>query len=83
MHLDKTVIRWNVIAFGILGLLSLVFGLTGLGAMSIIFAVVNIIASLIYLLMKDYQKLKTSLLICGILFLVGFGLCSSFPLNFN
>jgi len=83
MHLDKAVIRWNVIAFGILGLLSLVFGLTGLGAMSIIFAVVNIIASLIYLLMKDYQKLKTSLLICGILFLVGFGLCSSFPLNFN
>jgi 4-hydroxybenzoate polyprenyltransferase len=83
MHLDKAVIRWNVIAFGILGLLSLVFGLTGLGAMSIIFAVVNIIASLIYLFMKDYQKLKTSLLICGILFLVGFGLCSSFPLNFN
>jgi len=83
MHLDKAVIRWNVIAFGILGLLSLVFGLTGLGAMSIIFAVVNIIASLIYLLMKDYHKLKTSLLICGLLFLIGFGLCSSFPLNFH
>jgi 4-hydroxybenzoate polyprenyltransferase len=83
MHLDKTVIRWNAIAFGILGLLSLAFGLTGLGAMSIIFAVVNIIASLIYLLMKDYHKLKTSLLICGLLFLIGFGLCSSFPLNFH
>ncbi len=83
MRLDKKVIRWNAIAFGILGVLSLVFGLTGLGAMSIIFGVVNLIATLIYLLMKDYQKLTTSLLICGLLFLVGFGLCSSFPLNFH
>jgi hypothetical protein len=81
MHLDKKVIRWNGIAFGIFGLMSLVFGLTGLGAMSIIFAVVNFVATLIYLLMKDYQKLTTSLLICGFLFLVGFGLCSNFPFN--
>ena len=81
MLLDKKVIRWNAIAFGIFGMLSLVFGLTGLGAMSIIFAGVNLLATLIYLLTKDYHKLKTSLLICGILFLVGFGLCSSFPFN--
>lgn len=83
MFLNKKVIRWNAIAFGIFGLLSLVFGLTGLGAMSIIFGAVNLLATLIYLFIKDYQKLQTSLLIGAVLFLIGLGLCSTFPLNFH
>lgn len=81
--LNKEIIKYNAIFFAIFGLLSLVFGLTGLGAMSIIFAAVNLFVSLIYLITGEYQKLKTTLLISGALFLIGFGLCSSFPLFTN
>jgi hypothetical protein len=83
MPLNKNVIQWNAVAFGIFGLLSLVFGLPGLGAMAILFAAINLLSSLIYLLSKQYQKLQTSLLISGVLFLIGFGLCSAFSLSFH
>ena len=81
--LDKKVIQWNAIFFGVLGLLSLVFGLTGLGAMAIIFAAVNLFTSLIYFIVKRNDKGKTCLLIGGCLLLLGFALCSGFPLNFH
>jgi len=81
--LNKKVLQWNGIFFGLLGLLSLVFGLTGLGAMAIIFGSVNLFVSLIYFLVKQNDKAKTCLLISGCLLLLGFALCSSFPLNIH
>ncbi len=81
--LNKEIIKYNAIFFAICGVLSLVFGLTGLGAMSIIFAVINMFISLVYFLSKQNSKAKTCLLISGVLFLVGFALCSSFPFMLN
>ena len=81
--LNNKVLKYNAIFFSIIGLLSLVFGLAGLGAVSIIFAAANMFMSLIYLITKEYQKLKTTLIIGGVLFLIGFGLCSSFRLFTN
>jgi hypothetical protein len=81
--LDKKVIRWNAIFFGILGLLSLVFGLPGLGAMSIIFGAVNLFAALGYFIVKQNGIAKTCLLVGGCLLLLGFALCSAFSLNFR
>ena len=83
MLFNKKVIQWNAIFFGVLGLLSLVFGLTGLGAMAIIFGAVNLFGSLIYFLVKQNDKAKTCLLIGGSLFLLGFALCSAFPFNIH
>lgn len=83
MQLDKKLLRGNAIVFGIFGLLSLVFGLPGLGAMAIIYSIGNLLVSLIFLVKKEYSKLQTSLLISGILLLIGFGLCTSFQLNFH
>jgi hypothetical protein len=83
MLFNKDVIKYNAIFFGIFGVLSLVFGLTGLGAMSIIFAAINLFLSLIFFLTKQNDKGKTSLLIGGCLLLIGFALCSAFPLNLH
>jgi hypothetical protein len=83
MLFNKGVIKWNAIFFAIFGLFSLIFGLTGLGAMAIIFAGVNIFISLIYFLSKQNDKAKACLLVGGSLLLVGFALCSAFPLNFH
>jgi hypothetical protein len=79
--LDKKVIRWNAIFFGILGVLSLVFGLTGLGAMSIIFGAGNLFAALVCFIVKQNGAAVTCLLVGGCLLLLGFALCSSFPFN--
>ena len=68
--LNKKVIRWNARFFGILGLLSLVFGLTGLGAMAIIFGGVNILAALINFIVKKNKAAKTCMLVGGCLFLL-------------
>lgn len=81
--LNKKVIRWNAIFFGILGLLSLVFGLTGLGAMAIIFGGVNLVTALINFIVKQNSTAKTCLLVGGCLFLLGFALCSTFPFRIN
>lgn len=83
MLFNKEVIKYNAIFFSIFGGLSLVFGLTGLGAMAIIFAALNLFISLIYFISKRNDKAKTCLLIGGCLFLLGFALCSGFPLNFH
>ena len=83
MLFNMGVIKYNAILFALFGLLSLVFGLTGLGAMAIIFAAVNIFISLIYFISKKNDKAKTCLLIGGCLFLLGFVLCSNFPLDFK
>lgn len=81
--LEKQVLKYNAIFFAVFGALSLVFGLTGLGAMAIIFAVINLFTSLILFSLKKNDKAKTCLLVGGCLLLVGFALCSSFPFKLN
>ena len=81
--LNKKVTIYNAIFFGICGLFSLVFGLTGLGAMAVIFGAINVFISLIYFISKRNDKAKTCLLIGGLLLLSGFALCSNFPLDFH
>lgn len=81
--LNKKAVLWNAAGFGFFGLLSLVFGLAGLGAVAVIFGVMNLITSLILFIFKENNEAKTCLLIGAVLFLIGFGLCSSFRLFTN
>jgi hypothetical protein len=81
MLFNKKVLQWNAILFGVFGLLSLVFGLTGLGAMAIIFGAGNLFAALVCFIVKQNGAAVTCLLVGGCLLLLGFALCSSFPFN--
>jgi uncharacterized MnhB-related membrane protein len=78
MHLNKKVVQGNAVGFGFFGLLSLVFGLSGLGAVAVIFGVINLFLSLIFFLTKENDKAMTCMLIGAALLVIGFGLCSSF-----
>ena len=78
MKLNKSAILVNVIGFVILGLLSLVFGMAGVGALAILFGVVNLFLGLIFLPTSYKTTSATCLLIGGLLLLTGFALCSSF-----
>lgn len=79
--LNKKVILWNVILFIVFGGASLVFGLPGMGAMAVIFGIINGFRALIFLIEKSNDKALSCLLIGGIFLLVGFGLCSQFVFN--
>lgn len=78
MPLNKKIVLGNAVGFGFFGLLSLVFGLSGLGAVAVIFGGINLFISLIFFLDKEKDKAMTCMLIGAVLFLIGFGLCSSF-----
>jgi len=81
--LNKEVIKYNGIFFALCGLFSLIFGLTGLGAMAVIFGVVNLFISFVCFIIKQDNKAKTYLLVGGVLLLFGFVLCSGFPFRLH
>ena len=78
MKFNKPTLITNAISFGVLGLLSLVFGLSGVGAMAVVFGAVNIFIGLIILLTDRKDIAVTCLAVGGFLLLTGFTLCSTF-----
>ncbi len=79
--INKKIVQWNAILFAVFGGLSLVFGLTGVGAMAIIFGVINLSMALFFLVAKEHDKAMACLIMGGVYLLVGFGLCSQFAFN--
>ena len=76
--LDKPVVRFNALTFGVFGLASLVFGVAGLGAAAILCAIFNLLLAIVFFLSNKSRKAKTALLVGGVLFVIGFGLCSGY-----
>ena len=80
----KNVIVVNAIAFVVFGLLSSVFGMTGVGAVAVLQGAFNLFISLIVALSGNRGKQLQGYLLCGgVLLLMGFSLCSLFPLNLH
>jgi Na+-driven multidrug efflux pump len=59
------------------------FGLVGVGAAAVIAGAINVILVIVYLIAGNKPALKTALLFGGVCLLVGFSLCSAFPINMH
>ena len=79
----KTVIIINAIAFVLFGLLMSGLGLSGVGAVAVLLGGFNLFVALIVAITANKGKQLQAYLLCGgVLLLIGFSLCSAFPLNF-
>jgi hypothetical protein len=84
MEKYKNVIIVNAILFLVFGVLSSGFGLAGVGAIGVLQGCFNLfIAGIVALAGNRKKQLHGYLLCSGVLLLIGFSLCSAFPLNFH
>jgi hypothetical protein len=80
----KNIILVNGILFVVFGLLMSVFGLAGVGAVGVLLGAFDLLVGLILLAFKSKRDAAQGMLFCGgILLLIGFSLCSAFPLDFH
>jgi hypothetical protein len=80
----KTIILVNVIAFILLGLVMSVFGLAGVGAVGVVLGGLDLFIGLLLLTARSKRDAAQAMLLCGgTLLLIGFSLCSIFPLNLH
>ena len=80
----KTIILVNGILFVVFGLLMSMFGLAGVGAVGVVLGAFDLFIGLILLAVKPQRTAAQGMLLCGgILLLIGFSLCSAFPLDFH
>jgi hypothetical protein len=83
--LSKKVVLFVTIFFAGIAAVSLIarWGGTGLGLFSFLFGALNLVMALIFALLKKNKEARTFFLMGGVLFLIGFGLCSAFPFNMH
>jgi hypothetical protein len=83
--LNKKVVLFDTVLFAGIAFLSLLAksGGTGIGMLSFLFGAINLFMALIFALMKKYKASRTFLLMSGVFFLIGFGLCSAFPFSMH
>lgn len=83
--LNKKVVLFVAIFFAGIVAVSLIahWGGSGLGLFSFLFGAINLLAALVFALIKKNKESRTFFLMGGLLFLIGFGLCSAFPFNMH
>lgn len=83
--LSKKVVLFVTICFAGIVAVSLIaqWGGTGVGLLSFLFGALNVLMAIIFGFMKKPVQSRTFLLMGGLLFLIGFGLCSAFPFNMH
>lgn len=83
--LNKKVVLFVTIFFAGIVAASLIarWGGTGMGLLSFLFGAINLLMALVFALMKKNKEARTFFLMGGVLFLIGFGLCSTFPFNMH
>jgi len=83
--LSKKVVLFVTICFALIVAVSLIaqWGGSGLGLISFLFGALNVFMAIIFGLMKKSVQARTFLLMGGVFFLIGFGLCSAFPFNMH
>ena len=78
----KNIILTNVIIFLVFGLFMSLFGLAGVGAAGVLLGVGNIVVAVFSTIGGVKKHFLQGCLLCGgILLLIGFSLCSAFPLK--
>lgn len=83
--LSKKVVLYVTIFIAVIvaGSLASGWGGSDLGLLSFLIGAINLLLALIFALMKKYKESRTFFLMGGLLFLIGFGLCSAFPFNMH
>jgi len=83
--LSKKVVLFVAIFFAGIVLVSLIanWGGAGLGLISFLFGTLNLFLALGFALLKKNRESRTFFLMGGVLFLIGFGLCSAFSFNMH
>ena len=80
---NKRIIRNNAIAFAILGVLMGIQWLPGIGLAAILIGLVDLLAGLLMLAIRNKQNGLTMLLCAGVLLLIGFSVCSNTQIDFH
>ena len=85
MKIDKFVVTINAILFGLAILLLISSGFDGssLGLLAILISVVNCFMVLIYSIAGKRNAMLNALIFAGILFTIGFSVCSSTSFNIH
>jgi uncharacterized membrane protein len=83
MNLDRSIIRIHIILLLIVFVIGVLTALPFFGAFCLLAAVIDVIAGFTHLILENRSKAATLLLCGGLLLLIGFSICSLFPLNFH
>lgn len=83
--LSKKVVQYVIIFIAVIVVVAIASGSTGsdLGLLSFLIGALSLGLAFIFALMRKYKEARTFFLMGGVLFLIGFGLCSAFPFNLN
>ncbi len=85
MKIDKTVLIINGILFGVSFLLVIQSGISGtaFGLAAMIIAIINLFLILIFSISGNRNAMLTSLIFAGVLFTIGFSVCSNSRMDFR
>jgi hypothetical protein len=83
MNLDKSIIRTHIILLLIILITGAVIAMPVFGALSLLIALIDLVVGFIHLILDNRSKAATFLLCGGLILLIGFSICSLFPLNFH
>jgi hypothetical protein len=85
MKIDKKVLLINGILFGISFLFMTQTGINGasFGMAALLIAAINLILILIFSVSGDRSAMLTSLIFAGVLFTIGFSVCSNSRMDFR
>jgi hypothetical protein len=85
MKIDKSVLVINGILFGVSILFMISTGVSGagLGLAALLIAVINLFLILIFSISGNRNAMLTSLIFAGVLFTIGFSVCSNSRMDFR
>jgi hypothetical protein len=83
MNLDRSIIRVHIILLLIVFVIGALTAMPFFGAFCLLIAVIDLIAGIIILFLRNRLKAATFLLCGGLLLLIGVSICSLFPFSIN
>jgi hypothetical protein len=80
---DKSVIKFNAIALIVISVPAAMFGLPWVGLIALLLGAGNLLVSLFFIPSKERKRGLTFLFCSGVLFLIGFSICSTNSLSIH
>ena len=83
--LSKKVVLYETIAIGVIvvGTLGIGWGGSDMRSLSFLIGGLNLLMAIVFALFKKNKEARTFFLMGGVLFLIGFGLCSAYPFHLD
>ena len=83
--LSKKVVLYETISIAVIVASTLGSGWGGsdMGSLSFIIGGLNLVMAIVFALLKKNKEARTFFLMGGVLFLIGFGLCSAYPFHLD